>query len=166
MPLEVTATHALEPTISVYHFIKIIWTFIAFQDKNTRTQEFSNHLISTSHQFPSASISTIDLRGEGLPVLRHSYRFTRSSEAAKNRCYLFYPLRKWPNVPLRNHRAEFLTHESCDRQRLNSTGLKRYPYRILVLPLLTILTRAAVEKCVPLRDIKTYHNSTTRSKWG
>lgn len=55
-----------------------------------------------------ASIFAIDFRGEGSPVLRHSYRFTRSNEAAKKLLLLVSPSAQvTPCVPLRNHRDEF-----------------------------------------------------------
>lgn len=56
----------------------------------------------------SASIFTIDLRGEGSPVLRHSYRFTRSNDAAKKPSLLVSPSAQVaPCVPLRNRGGEF-----------------------------------------------------------
>lgn len=67
------------------------------------TERCSDYFVLASHSLPSASIFPIDLRGRGLPVLRHSYRFTRSSEAAKNHCYLFHQLRECHPIPLRNH---------------------------------------------------------------
>lgn len=72
----------------------------------------------------SASIFAIDLRGEGSPVLRHSYRFTRSNDAAKKPSLLVSPSAQVaPCVPLRNRGSEFSL--SPLRQRFEIYNFKK-----------------------------------------
>lgn len=81
--------------VSHHRHIKYIRTIHKRMNRTNRKLQYNNYCYFEvqgcvknyfTHQF-----LPIDFRGEGSPVLRHSYRFTRSNEAAKKLLLLVSP---------------------------------------------------------------------------